>query len=72
MKIYAPFKCPNLIIKPGASKGSAKPFGPSYPQAVSVNEGGSVDGLWTVYSINKEDIGVTFVPRKELIKIELR
>ena len=43
--------------------GSAKPFGPSYPQAREVvGEGAGLDGLWTVYSINKEDVGVTFAP----------
>ena len=43
--------------------GSAKSFGPSYPQAREVTgEGPSMDGLWIVYSINKEDIGVTFAP----------
>lgn len=34
--------------------GSAKPFGPSYPQAREVTgEGPALDGLWAVYSINK-------------------
>jgi hypothetical protein len=43
--------------------GSAKPFGPSYPQAVEVTgEGALMDGIWTAYSINKEEIGVTFAP----------
>ena len=43
--------------------GSAKPYGPSYPQARQVAGAGiALDGLWTVYSINKEDIGVTFAP----------
>ena len=43
--------------------GSAKPFGPSYPQATEVvGEGAALDGLWTVYSINKEEVGVTFAP----------
>ena len=43
--------------------GSAKPFGPSYPQARTVSgEGVGLDGIWTVYSINKEDVGITFAP----------
>jgi hypothetical protein len=97
--------------------GSAKPFGPSYPQAREVRyartiaqcrtttissircsttcsavlcsstscsallcsalcatlcdvqvggEGSGLDGLWVAYSINKEDIGVSFVPRSTL------
>eukprot|EP00040_Diaphanoeca_grandis_P030797 m.182809 g.182809 ORF g.182809 m.182809 type:complete len:473 (+) comp32134_c0_seq1:140-1558(+) len=48
--------------------GSAKPFGPSYPQARAVmDEGGSLDGLWTTYSINKEEVGVTFAPMASLV-----
>ena len=51
--------------------GSAKPFGPSYPQAREVvGEGPELDGLWTVYSINKEDIGVTFAPRHVLDRLK--
>eukprot|EP01043_Picozoa_sp_COSAG02_P020488 COSAG02_NODE_1013_length_15207_cov_4.700556_6_plen_475_part_00 len=47
--------------------GSAKPFGPSYPQAREVaDEGPALDGLWVIYSINKEDIGVSFVPADTL------
>ena len=47
--------------------GSAKPFGPSYPQAREVaGEGLELDGLWAAYSINKEDIGITFAPRSTL------
>ena len=43
--------------------GSAKPFGPSYPQAAVVHgEGDQLDGLWATYSINKEEVGVTFAP----------
>lgn len=43
--------------------GSAKPFGPSYPQGWAVeSEGSALDGLWVAYSDNKEDIGVTFIP----------
>ena len=49
--------------------GSAKSFGPSYPKAREVSgEGESLDGLWTVYSINKEDVGVTFAPRASLAR----
>ena len=51
--------------------GSAKPFGPSYPQAREVvGEGPELDGLWAVYSINKEDIGVTFAPRHVLDRLK--
>ena len=62
-RAYALFNC----TTPKRFCGSAKPFGPSYPQArevVSASEG--LDGLWVVYSINKEDIGVSFAPRASL------
>ena len=37
------------------------------PQAREVvGEGVDLDGLWTAYSINKEDIGVTFAPTRVL------
>ena len=37
------------------------------PQAREVvGEGATLDGLWAVYSINKEDIGVTFAPHHTL------
>ena len=37
------------------------------PQAREVvGEGVDFDGLWTAYSINKEDIGVTFAPTRVL------
>ena len=50
--------------------GSAKSFGPSYPQARAVvGEGEALDGLWIVYSVNKEDIGVTRVPFQALPKV---
>ena len=29
-------------------------------------EGPDLDGLWAVYSINKEDIGITFAPNRSL------
>ena len=49
--------------RPKVYCGSAKPFGPSYPQALEVHgEGALMDGLWTAYSINKEEVGVTFAP----------
>ena len=49
--------------------GSAKSIGPSYPQARAVaGEGGSLDGLWIAYSINKEDVGVTRIPFSALSK----
>ena len=49
--------------------GSAKSFGPSYPQARAVvGAGEALDGLWIVYSVNKEDIGVTRVPFQSLPK----
>ena len=47
--------------------GSAKAFGPSYPKTIEVcGEDATLNGLWSVYSINKEDIGVTFAPRASL------
>ena len=37
------------------------------PQAREVvGEGVDLDGLWTAYSIHKEDIGVTFAPTRVL------
>jgi hypothetical protein len=48
--------------------GSAKSFGPSYPKACAVTgQGPALDGIWTVYSINKEDVGVTFAPKASLV-----
>jgi len=49
--------------------GSAKSFGPSYPQAREVPPGssGAVEpGIWIGYSINKEDVGVSRVPHSAL------
>ena len=47
--------------------GSAKALGPSYPKATVVTgEGSKLDGIWTAYSINKEDIGVSFAPATSL------
>ena len=47
--------------------GSAKPFGPSYPQARQVTgQGMALDGLWVAYSINKESIGITFASNSSL------
>ena len=48
--------------------GSAKPFGPSYPQARAVSaEGAAMDGVWAVYSINKEEVGISFAPAAALV-----
>lgn len=47
--------------------GWGKDLGVSYPQAQMVTgEEPDVNGLWTVYSVNKEDIGITFVPESSL------
>jgi len=44
--------------------GSAKSFGASYPQARMVKDAGSLDGMHIVYSVNKEDIGATFISQR--------
>ena len=45
-----------------------KAFGPQYPQVLSVDGvGPDTDGLWTVYSVNKEDVAITFAPKVSLI-----
>lgn len=55
------------ITRPKRYCGREKCLGASYPQSREVTgEGAALDGLWTVYSINKEDIGVTFVPARSL------
>ena len=55
------------ITQPKKFCGREKCLGASYPQTREVTgEGAALDGLWTVYSINKEDIGVTFVPAASL------
>lgn len=47
--------------------GSAKSVGPSYPQAREVvGESPDLNGLWIAYSVNKEDVGVTYVPTRVL------
>eukprot|EP01052_Picozoa_sp_SAG31_P001478 SAG31_NODE_49_length_30599_cov_15.615016_38_plen_336_part_00 len=51
------------ITRPKRFCGREKCLGASYPQTREVQrEGTALDGLWTVYSVNKEDIQVTFVP----------
>ena len=64
-KMYALFNS----TQPKRFCGFQKGRGASYPQAREViGEGADLDGLWTVYSINKEDVGVTFVPLSSLTR----
>jgi hypothetical protein len=64
-KVYALFNS----TRPKRFCGYQKARGASYPQAREVvGEGPDLDGLWTVYSINKEDIGVTFAPKAALAR----
>ena len=44
---------------PKRSCGVSKCFGPSYPQALAAPVGAGLVDLWAVYSVNKEDVGLT-------------
>ena len=51
------------VTRPKRFCGREKCLGASYPQTREVvNEDVALNDLWTVYSVNKEDIEVAFVP----------
>ena len=55
------------VTRPKRFCGREKCLGASYPQTREVvSEDVALNGLWTVYSVNKEDIEVAFVPAQSL------